>query len=165
MAELAPDARRCEMGQGGHVRKGRQGGSARTLPEATARERAASHQRSGGDKRGRAARLVPPLRHPAPAAAARGHGPGAGAGGAVEPAANRDRATAPIRNICCEKIPGCSYRQAALPIQCPLCADNAEKLWRTAAGRNFEIRRARVLNQSYALGLSPDSMLRSFFCK
>src|SRR5215211_2123740 len=53
MAELAPDARRCEMGQGSHARKGREGGSARTLPEATGRERAASHRTSGGDERGR----------------------------------------------------------------------------------------------------------------
>src|SRR4051794_23905179 len=47
----------------------------------------------------------------------------------------------------------------------PLSADNVEKLWRAAAMRNFGIRRGRPLNQSYALELSPDSMLRRFFLR
>src|SRR3954466_8585321 len=61
MAELAPDARRYEMGQGSHVRNGRPGGSAPTLPELTWGERAASHRTSSSDKRGRASPKHDPL--------------------------------------------------------------------------------------------------------
>jgi hypothetical protein len=42
----------------------------------------------------------------------------------------------------------------------PIWADTVEKLRRGAVERNFGIRRARLLNQTCAPGLSPESMLR-----
>ena len=41
-----------------------------------------------------------------------------------------DRATAPIEGIWCEKIRGCSYREAVRPPQCPLCPDSDQILRR-----------------------------------
>jgi hypothetical protein len=47
----------------------------------------------------------------------------------------RDRATAPIEDICCEQIRGCSYREAVRPTRCPLRPDSDQILRRSEMTR------------------------------